>query len=260
MITQDLDLDILIDLMLTESVNLEEYFSSSPTGSSPVNNPTQSVKKGDKRSKRPNYYRKPCYKPAFIPAIRILKRDIRRKYIEMINNVMNAHDNQLFSSFIDDFYRPECISIHYYPDSFPSCFKSIRMEGVDVMKYMHAMNTSILPDSVTEISNVQICKRLNENGSRIIGKFQLKATAIYLPKVHEGNVVDKNDDCIEYHLYLHSMKQKNNSQKNSSFIEDVQIAAKPMKMYFSGTFEMILDENHRFVSVGIFCNDLDISS
>ncbi len=58
------------------------------------------------KAKQIRYYRRPSTNIPFIPSIRILKRDIRRKYVQMISNVMNSHDVSLFSSFIDEFYHP----------------------------------------------------------------------------------------------------------------------------------------------------------
>ena len=40
-----------------------------------------------------------CINPSFMPEIRILRRDIRRRYGEMIVNVANSHDMNLMLQF-----------------------------------------------------------------------------------------------------------------------------------------------------------------
>ncbi len=43
-----------------------------------------------------------CINPSFMPEIRILRRDIRRRYGEMIVNVANSHDMNLMLQFCND--------------------------------------------------------------------------------------------------------------------------------------------------------------
>lgn len=49
-----------------------------------------------------------CTNPSFMPEIRILRRDIRRRYAEMIVNVVNSHDVPLLQKFCDDIIRQDC--------------------------------------------------------------------------------------------------------------------------------------------------------
>lgn len=206
------------------------------------------------KTKKPyKSYRKRSFNVAFIPALRILKRDIRRRYIDMFNNVINSHDNQLFCSFIDEFYRPECKSAHFFPDNVPPCFRSLEINGIDLLKRTHMINTVALPDSVIQMFNAKICKRLDEKGSRIMGSFHAQGTAIYLPKMYNGVPVDRNDSISQYCVNPMDLVYV------EDFMSHLQLAATPMMMQLSGTFEMILDEEHRFVSACILCNDIKIS-
>jgi len=58
--------------------------------------------KGKRRRKRR------CINPIFMPEIRILRRDIRRRYAEMFINVANSHDTSLMLKFSHDLFRPDC--------------------------------------------------------------------------------------------------------------------------------------------------------
>jgi hypothetical protein len=56
-----------------------------------------------------------CMNPNFMPEIRILRRDIRRRYGEMLLNVANTHDPSLFEKFIEDIFHPDCQIIRNQP-------------------------------------------------------------------------------------------------------------------------------------------------
>eukprot|EP01040_Poterioochromonas_malhamensis_P014556 gene14556-16119_t len=110
-----------------------------------------------------------------------------------------------------------------------------------------------LPDSVIQMCNAKICKRLDEKGSRIMGSFHAQGTAIYLPRMYNGVPVDRNDSISQYSVNPMDLVYV------EDFMTHLQLAATPMMMQLSGTFEMILDEEHRFVSASILCNDIKIS-
>lgn len=225
-----------------------------PTLSSSSNNQISKTRRRQRKSSK--HYRKPPYKTSFIPEIRILKRDIRRKYADMFNNVINSHDNKLFSSFIDDFYRPECVIIHTFPDNVPICFTPIEIQGTAMLKRLQAVNSLILPDSIARMTDTQICKRLYENGSRIFANYYIEATAIFLPKMFNGKAVDKNDVVVEYDL---DPKDFYSFEKIEDYLQQLQLAAIPMNIKLSGTYEMLLDENHRILSLTISCVDVQFS-
>jgi len=257
MTNHDAEMEDLMNSFLAQVDDEEEETEETSSGDcSTLPSPhEQSVSKTKTTKAKKPYksYRKRSFNVAFIPALRILKRDIRRRYIDMFNNVINSHDNQLFCSFIDEFYRPECKSAHFFPDNVAPCFQSVEINGVDLLKRTHMINTVALPDSVIQMYNAKICKRLDEKGSRIMGSFHAQGTAIYLPKMYNGIPVDRNDSISQYFV----------NPMDLVFVEDymthLQLAATPMMMQISGTFEMILDEEHRFVSACILCTDIKIS-
>ncbi len=183
--------------------------------------------------KAQKYYRKPPFKVPFIPSIRILKRDIRRKYLDIFNNVVNSHNDQLFSSFVDDFYRPDAFMAHSFPENAPPCFGTVEIQGLDLLKRMQAMSDFTMPDSVTRLSNAQICKRLNEESSRIIGNYHVQATAIYLPKVHKGREVDSNSAIIAYDMDPHEFS---GLERAEDLMQHVQIATNSMELCLCGMY------------------------
>lgn len=64
--------------------------------------PTSSIAPTQKE-KKPKWKRPLSSNPAYHPTLRILKRDIRRKYGDMLNNVFNSHDLKLISEFFQTF-------------------------------------------------------------------------------------------------------------------------------------------------------------
>eukprot|EP01040_Poterioochromonas_malhamensis_P010182 gene10182-11071_t len=145
---------------------------------------------------------------------------------------------------------------HRFPKNAPPCFGSFEIQGLDLLKRMQAMSDFTMPDSVTRLSNAQICKRLNEEGSRIIGNYHVQATAIYLPKVHKGREVDSSGAILEYDMDPH---EYSGLERAEDLMHHVQIAKRPTELCFSGMYEMILDESHRIMRISLSCQDLDIS-
>lgn len=57
-------------------------------------------------------YKRLSNNPVYMPALRILKRDIRRKYADMMNNVLNSDDRKLIWNFFRDFSTPMIQTVH----------------------------------------------------------------------------------------------------------------------------------------------------
>ncbi len=226
------------------------------SGDSLVSPVVQSKTKIQNRRNSKRHYRKPPFKPSFMPELRILKRDIRRSYPDMLSNVMNSHDVTLFSSFVDKFYRSECIMAQTFPVGAPACFNSVEVQGVEILKRLQGMHYIMTPDSVINLSNSQVCKRLYESGSRVVGSFNVKGTVIYIPKVYHGKTVDPNDPILDYDLDHNEFLAY---EKSEDFLEQLQLAAKPLNLQFMGSYEMILDANHRVERLTISWLSFDIS-
>lgn len=200
-----------------------------------------------KKSRKPQQStRKPSYRIPFIPSLRILKRDIRRKYIDMFFLVMNSHDERLFSSFVDEFYLPQCLAEHTFTMDSSYCLYDLHLQGTELIKQLHRINCRTMPDARFLMSNNKICKRLHENGSRIIGNFQSSGTAIYIPK----NAYKE--------IYTTDLMKRLSLQDKNETIE-FELAEEPLKIDLGGTYTIELDENHRFVSVSFIASECEVN-
>lgn len=201
-----------------------------------------------KKSRKPHQStRKPSYRIPFIPSLRILKRDIRRKYIDMFFLVMNSHDEQLFSSFVDEFYLPQCLAEHTFTMDSSYCLYDLHLQGTELIKHLHRINCRTMPDARFLMSNNKICKRLHENGSRIIGNFHSSGTAIYIPK----NAYTVTE------IHTTDLKRLSLQEKNETI--QFELTEEPLKIDLGGTYTIELDENHRFVSVSFVASECEVN-
>lgn len=192
----------------------------------------------------------------FIPSIRILKRDIRRKYVEMIPNVMNSHDVLLFSSFIDDFYHPNCSSTHTYPEDAQSFFRPLLLKGKESLKCFHTSTSFLLPDGVVRFYDNKICQRLNEAGSRIIGKVDTTGTIIYIPKNNNQIPLDSSHPIRECEP---SLEPPPPIRSKEDLIEKFQISTNPIQFIMRANYEIVLDEQNRFINMNFYCYEMEFT-
>eukprot|EP01040_Poterioochromonas_malhamensis_P010180 gene10180-11069_t len=146
--------------------------------------------------------------------------------------------------------------VQTFPESAPACFNSIQIQGAEALKRKQRMTDLVTPDAVINLSNSQVCKRLYESGSRVLGNFGVMGTVIYLPKVYNGKPVDPNDPILDYdvdHNEFLALK------KPEDFLKKLQLAAKPLNMQVGGSYEMVLDANHRVQRIAISWLSFDIS-
>lgn len=69
--------------------------------------------------KKRKSYKRLSINPTFMPALRIFKNDIRRRYIDMITNVINSYDTKLHEKFFLDFALPGAThTYHRFPPEF----------------------------------------------------------------------------------------------------------------------------------------------
>jgi len=111
---------------------------------------------------------------ALIPKLRIIKRDIRRRYIDMHSNVVNSHDPDLLLRFLKEFCAPNCKHVLTYRERSKTRVSS-GIEGI----YNHTVtHHQRFPDCVQFFSNTQIQIALDKPGSRIISSVVFKGTKI----------------------------------------------------------------------------------
>eukprot|EP01040_Poterioochromonas_malhamensis_P010181 gene10181-11070_t len=164
----------------------------------------------------------------------------------LINELEEENDMKELFNLIDGLIQEDQISA----DSV------IQVYGVEIMKRMQGMHYLMTPDSVINLSNSQVCKRQYESGSRVLGNFNATGTVIYLPKEYNGKPVDPNDPILGYDLNHNEVLAYENTE---DFLQQLQLAAKPLKIQFWGSYEMILDTNHRVERFTISWLSFDIS-
>ncbi len=119
--------------------------------------------------------------PKFIPAIRILRRDTRRKYGEMLMNVLNCCDLDLHRKFLNEFAVPHLIQhfLVFPPEMLARFHFSRKFHGIEAMIESFRRQYMVTPDITFQLSEVQIYKRLNTPGSRIVAKSYVRGTILY---------------------------------------------------------------------------------
>ncbi len=210
-----------------------------------------------------------------INELRIVKRDIRRRYIEMYNNVINIHDHSLLSRFLNDICTPTCSFSVGLPGT-----GDIKYEWKGIEKVFHHMMQSHLqiPDGVQCLSDGKIHVSLGKPGSRIISSVSFRGTLLYefcqeieleRPAPLSSNsstsassssstttitpssllIEDDDDNVIENPT---TKEQKVYFSDQTQLIPPVPLnplllsqANKPIEIITSGLFTMVLDDTHR---------------
>jgi hypothetical protein len=143
----------------------------------------------------PQYYRRirigkrRSTNPTYMPELRILRRDIRRKYCEMFRNVTNNRDFALIKSFFEEYCRPECTftTTKQFDETSRETMAGVMKKSKgdvivsslrDFMAGM-AVNCEMMPDAVFLLEDCQIRVKQGVKGSSVICKALLKGTRLY---------------------------------------------------------------------------------
>ncbi len=181
--------------------------------------------------------------PKFIPEIRIFRRDIRRRYIEMLNNVLNSYDLELHRRFFEEFGNPNLIQIfNSFPfDLLEKLSQKTRLEGIDSLVEGIGRQYLAIPDIVFQLSDVKVCQRLNTPGSKIVATSMVRGTMLY-------SIVPTHYN----HQQLSSEKKDDNLLTTSS---NNQLVLKPLDEQLDycieGIVSISLDDQHRFITINI---------
>lgn len=143
-----------------------------------------------------------------IPQIRVLKRDIRRRYLEMFHNVCNAHDMQLYSRFMYEFCTPHCHSVIHLP------FLPIPVvrSGIETMIRDNFINSKKFPDGIIRAGDVRIHVPLETRGSRIVALLSFRGTHLFDDLSEHGDLK----------LINTSTASSSSSSSSSSISEDLE--------------------------------------
>ncbi len=150
------------------------------------NGPTQQAVTIPKRSRRIRGH-------FAIPIPRILKSDIRRKFVSMYENVMNSYNYHLISSYFQRFFVPD---VRFEKkDIFTSPLKSSTiLEGVQPVLSFFLLLLQICPDKITRVSEIQLKQSSDDiDRTEVACKFNVTNTAVYQMTVPQFFSIVKNE-------------------------------------------------------------------
>ncbi len=179
--------------------------------------------------------------PAFHPEIRIFRRDIRRKYALMFNNVVNTHDSLLLSQFLKEFAVPHFEAHEEVPEDLDlKLYRMKVIQGQDQFVKILGMNFTMMPDGIFRLSDVKVCQTLNTSGSRIVLHASMLGTMLY--EVTHSN---------SHHRTLTNGEETKESPyyaKDLHTSPTLQLVHKPYQYGVDTILTMQLDSNHRIIS------------
>ncbi len=195
--------------------------------------------------------------------LRIVKRDIRRRYIEMYNNVMNIHDHSLLSRFLSDLCTPTCSYIIRLPGTNLCAVK----KGIKEI-FLHAMESQLkIPDGVQCLTDGKIHVSLGKPGSRIISSISFRGTVLY--KFRMKMEVDRSEQILSPNgLSSPGNSPSAEEKKEEYFADQNQFTVPPLDMFSLvpeskptevstyGILTMILDDTNRIENFILQISDL----
>ncbi len=178
------------------------------------------------RRKKARVTRRASTNAAYLPFLRILKRDIRRKYIDMLGNIFNYSDPKVVSQFFKTFAIPEFRHCDTVTEEIErkTVFRSAYIQGIKSLLGHYVPSSYMLPDQFAQFDLIRVCKRSDEIGSRVISKLSIRGTWLYQPKVPVDLVIVDEEGNVD----------------QSQF----QLHPSPQGIYIEGICVMHLDGNH----------------
>ena len=233
----------MIDEVLGENDFSETSSVTEPSlDPDPVNTMLTPLTKPAKKKRRST--KRTTNNPKFMPAIRIFRRDIRRKYAEMLNNVLNSYDLELHRRFLEEFGNPDLIQIIFqsYPaDLFEKLSYAPRIEGIDSLVESIGRQYLTVPDIAFQLSDVKVCQRLNTPGSKVVATSMIRGTMLYSIVPTQRSIQDNDHE-------LSSEKEDRSRYEDQVFLEMLD---KQLDFCLEGIVTISLDDQHRFISISI---------
>jgi len=224
------------------------FFEQDPSSSELGKVSSKPVKVPVKRRNRKSYKR-PSNNPVYMPALRILRRDIRRKYCEMMNNVMNSYDASLILNFFQDFSIPNLQRVLYYPSqTLQFLQQASTISGIEDQVKDFLMSYKLMPDVVFSLTDVKVCKSSNNLGSRVIANTSMRGTLLY--SARNSTEIAENGHLIECDSATVSTTT---TSEGVEIIDDVVLdrLESPLDYEMNGILTLHLDEQHRMVLIEI---------
>mmetsp|Transcript_8431 Transcript_8431/g.9204 ORF Transcript_8431/g.9204 Transcript_8431/m.9204 type:complete len:257 (+) Transcript_8431:207-977(+) len=196
-----------------------------------------------------------CINPTFMPELRIMRHDIRRKYGDMFVNVSNNRDIGLMTKFVDEFLRPDCVIDRLTPANrniAQICRLANSSPGIDIERFLYgfAMSCEMTPDKVHRLQECQIRTRQGSQGSIILLKAVVNCVQVFttnsLQKDQKEEHELQNDENVHS---ISSVTSSNNSFENipptlPTDIKCLTLLNSPVETVALVSFLIILDENH----------------
>lgn len=170
-----------------------------------------------------------------MPSLRILKRDIRRRYSEMYINSVNSHDPTLFAKFLTQFCIPNVQFEKKQSINMDSCpGESVPpLIGVDQIVTVIGSIFLYSPDLVFRLKSTTVTLREGETGATISSGITFKATRIYesnFPPQHPSPSLNMNFNPSE-----------------------LKLTENPTEVHMDGVFTIKVDNMNRITSIQMHC-------
>jgi hypothetical protein len=217
------------------------------------------------------------------PFPRVLKRDIRRSYANMLINVMNSYDVELIVKFFTHFCLANCYlfddsseAMQIQPNSMISSLLNGPMgalNGANAGGAARNNNTSLrqvqgpehialhmlrgmdlVPDCVVQLKQASIHQYLNTTGSKIVCKVTMSGTKLFKYAFTSGSVMLQSilhqteaQEQVFNVLQMvlgESAAAKLSMEDISQYFQKIMVS-EPVDVSFAATITMYLDEEHR---------------
>lgn len=199
-------------------------------------------------------------KPAYLPELRVLRRDIRRRYFEMLQTVFNNHDTALTASFLNKFCVPTCdlVDVISDPNLPPHLPREKKMEGIEGIYNGLVYSFVLMPDMIFQSETVQVVVKQQSYGSRVVGKVRFTGTLMFhKPSTASQKTREHGPSfCVETMLNeFDNLKVTSDKLiadgdvSKLATVEDMRaeltLSIIPKAIEYEGIFTMFLDANHQ---------------
>ncbi len=139
--------------------------------------------------------------PNFMPELRIMRSDIRRKFGVMYTNMVNSHDSSLLTRFFEDFTTPDCQIIRVIPPMsevgknsnsiiFNGNYRAI--SGLKEAANELNLTLKMMPDHCASLQECQVRIRQGSQGSIVAFKMLSRGVRAFTAyRKQEGSTRDK---------------------------------------------------------------------
>lgn len=175
---------------------------------------------------------------------RILKTDMRRYLATMFCNVMNSADSRFISSFFRQVCVSSCRSVDYsccpsLPRKVPIKF----LDGLDAIIDRLCEDLHAIPDFALSIKESFTQHRLDQPGSKVVMKVQVKGTKVFQPRFTFMNGSDYSVLSIPPQAY--DALVASGKIRHDPYVTPPPMGNVPFPVDVYGTVSFLLDNNHR---------------